>query len=114
MIRSVTEEFPEEWQITVTVERSGGRDRLGNTLPSTTHEIASCILGVGASMEQAGLTDISLTTLPLYAPVGADIKSTDVIVVPAHPAYSGMQGRYSVKGRVKSHPLGVEALLQGA
>ena len=99
MIQSVVDSFPADWRITVTVRRGGGVDRWGDPLPDTTHEVADCLIGEATSDEVEQFSEVSRLDAVMYAPVAADVVSTDSIDAPAS-AWSPPR-----KWRVAGHPL---------
>lgn len=109
MITSVTRSFPASWRFSVAVERSPGRDEYGVPLPAVEHEVSDCMVSTTASEDQAR-SDHPDTTAWLYAPVGADFKATDTVVIPASPLW--VHGRFVVTGRPSPTPLGMSVPLK--
>jgi len=109
VIRSVTRVFPPSWRFTAVVERSGGRDEFGVPLDSVSHEVTDCLIGTATSEEQAR-SDSPDTTAWLYAPVGADFRANDRVIVPDSPVR--LSGVFVVTGRPTPSPLGVSVPLR--
>lgn len=73
--------FPYGW--TVQVIRMGGRDRDGDRLPDSTHElhgvaVAPAVSNIG--VDGAEQADAIAVSARLYAPMGADIRPGDRVV----------------------------------
>lgn len=66
---------------TITVRR-GGKDRYGDTLPTTDHQVEGCIWAPTTSTEANDASVTTTTGLTLYAPYGADIRATDAVLLP--------------------------------
>lgn len=74
---------------TVTVERPGGTDRYGDSLPAATRTVAGCIFAPRSSAEGSalggrvlGTPNTVITGITGYLPADAAITATDVIVRP--------------------------------
>lgn len=108
---SIVGDFPREWLVTVTVRRSGGRDRRGNAQPAVEHEIARCLVSTQSSAEDAqARSDAPGTVAWLFAAPGADVVSTDHVVVPDGPFWPS--GLFQVSGESDKTPLGVRVPLR--
>ena len=82
--------------ITVTVQRPGGVDRFGDpTGDAVEHEIAGCAFAPEQSREQTDRRQTVSTPAMLYAPYGADLRTTDKVLVPG-------QGTFHVGGKPAS------------
>lgn len=86
--------FP--YGVTLTVNRSGGRDRYGNPLPGTSHTIDDCALAPTGSTEMVNGQATVIDQDTVYADYGADVEPRDEIVVPAGQPIS--PGVYQVDG----------------
>ena len=95
--------------MTVTVKRGGGFDRWGDPLPSTTHEIADCLIGEASSEELEQFSDVASLDGVLYGPVAADVVNTDSIDSPT-TAYSPARS-WRVAGHPMHGPLGTKVPL---
>lgn len=73
---------PKEWQLTITVERTG-RDEFGDPLPATSHEIRGCLIGTQQTTDIVDNRAIITTTRMLTAPVAVDLCDGDKITAPA-------------------------------
>lgn len=108
---SVTAMF-DGWKVSVLVKRSGGRDAKGDPTPGTEHTVPDFLIVASESTEpiQDRAEDPSTSAVG-YGPVGADIRSTDRIVVPDGHL---MAGTYEVVGRPGFYPLGTVVGLKEA
>lgn len=106
---SVTRGFPSSWRVTVNVQRSGGTDPKGIPLPTTEHEVADCLVSRDASEEQARMSDPE-TTCWLYAPVGSDFATGDIVEIPPGPYWPS--GTHQATGRPSPYPLGMSVPLK--
>lgn len=106
--------FPSSWRCTVTVERPGGRDPKGNLLPGTSHEVRDCLVTTQTSEEEPqSRAEAPETSAYVYAPAGADFRSTDAVVVPESvPPRLWPSGRFQVSGDVDFGPLGARVPLR--
>ncbi|HEY1177858.1 MAG TPA: hypothetical protein VGF17_17010 [Phytomonospora sp.] len=110
-IVSVTEYF-DGWKTDVTVKRSGGRDAKGNPTPATDHTEQDVLVVPSESVEPVQARSEDPTTSAVaYMRVGADVKSTDRIVVPVS---HWMAGTYEVIGDPGPYPLGTVVALRRA
>lgn len=96
--------FPADWKTPVTVTR-GGRDRKGNPLPTTTHQVDDCLVGWRSTVDPVDRADLSSDTAVIAARVGSDFADRDLITIPDGPWPSGS---WTVNGAPKPTPLGVE------
>lgn len=71
--------------VTVTIERPGGTDRYGNTLPGTSHIVEGCAVAPRSSEERTDGQATVITGRSLYAPAGADITAGDAVVLNGAP-----------------------------
>lgn len=85
----------------VTVQRPGGFDRSGKPLPSVDHTVSGCAAAPAGSTEYVNGVSTVIDKDTLYAPPGADIKATDLVVVPAGQAID--PGTYNVDGRAQQY-----------
>ena len=100
---SVTAMF-DGWKTDVTVKRSGGRDAKGDPTPGTEHAVSDVLVVPSESTEPiSDRAEDPSTSAVAYGPVGADVQSTDRIVVPDGHL---MAGTYEVVGRPAFYPLG--------
>lgn len=108
---SVTAMF-DGWKTDVLVKRSGGRDAKGDPIPGTEHTVTDVLVVASESSEpiQDRAEDPS-TSAVAYGPVGADVRFTDRIVVPAGHL---MAGTYEVVGDPAFYPLGTVVGLRRA
>lgn len=102
--------FPASWRFTAIVVRSGGRDPKGNPLPETEHPLPDCMMDPGTTTEPIDRSDVPTTTAWLHCLPGADVVSTDRIVVPEGMFWSA--GTYAVDGDPKRTPLGTSIPLR--
>jgi hypothetical protein len=80
--------------ITVTVKRSGGTDRYGNTLPGTTHTVSDCAIAPAGSTE----SDVDSATVEwdldlLCGDTEADVNAQDAVLLPGDPSTYQVHGR---------------------
>lgn len=103
-MRSVTAMFPASWRCTVVVSRTG-RNSDGDPVPPSKHDVPDCLVARRSTSDPIDRSELTDTSAVLYAPIGADVISTDQITVPAgHP----MAGTYAVDGDPGGWALGVE------
>lgn len=109
-----TRHFPAAWRTTVTVHRGGGRDPKGNPIPGEDHEVADCLVTTQSSTEEPqSRSEAPETTAYIYAPAGADFRSTDAVTVPESvPPRRWPSGRFQVSGEPGFGPLGVRVPLR--
>lgn len=107
---NLTAQFPDTFQVTVTVERSGGTDSRGNPTPGTSHEVDDCLVTTQSSDEEAR-TALPDTSAYVYAPAGSDFAPKDIVVVP-EGARLWPWGRFIVNGDPDFGPLGVRVQLR--
>lgn len=105
----ITASFPAHWRFVAVVERPGGRDEFGVPLPGTSHVVADCLISTTASEDQVR-SDSPDTTAWVYAPIGADFKANDRVMVPESPLW--LHGEFVVTGRPSPTPLGVSVPLR--
>lgn len=108
---SITAMF-QGWKTDVTVRRSGGRDAKGDPIPGSEHTVPDVLVVASESSEpiQDRAEDPS-TSAVAYGPVGADVRSTDRIVVPGTHL---MAGTFEVIGDPAFYPLGTVIALRRA
>jgi hypothetical protein len=116
MSLSVAERMPPFWRTPVTVRRSGGRDPKGNPLPGSTHTVPDCLISTQSSADEPqSRSEAPETTAYLYAPAGADFRSTDDIEVPESvPPRLWPSGMFHVSGEPDYTPMGVRVPLRRA
>ena len=108
---SVTAMF-DGWKTDVTVKRSGGRNAKGDPTPGSEHTLHNVLIVPASSVEPIGdRAEDPSTSAVAYCEVGADVKSTDRIVVPDMHL---MAGTYEVVGRPGFYPLGTVVGLKEA
>lgn len=73
--------------ITVTVERPGGLTRFGDRLPAVSHQVRDCAFYPSNSTEDVTQRDTVVADGYLLAPYGADIKSSDIVLLPGGNRY---------------------------
>lgn len=78
-------EIQDRFALTVTVRRGGGRDRFGDPKPSTTHTISGCVKWPRVTGETDDYSQGVSTGYQLALPPGADIVSTDEVLLPDEP-----------------------------
>lgn len=110
-VAGLTARFPSDWRCTITVQRGGGRDRDGDPVAATEHTIPDCLVGARATKDPVDRSDLTDSTAVAYAPVRADVVSTDVVVVPEGHFMAGV---YHVDGDPGFWPLGTEIPLRRA
>lgn len=87
------------YTVTLTIRRPAGTDRYGDPLPATDHAEPGCIVaptsgdsGSAVSSEHTDLRDTVITGRVVYAPINADIRATDEIVIPGEPGIWQVNG----------------------
>lgn len=108
---SIVDQFPVEWRVDVTVDRSGGTDPKGNALPAVRHTVPGCLVTTQASDEEAR-TDLPDTSAYLFARPGADFTTGDRVTVPEGDGRLWPWGRFVVNGDVDYGPLGTRVQLR--
>ena len=102
----------DEWKTDVLVKRSGGRNAKGDPTPGSEHILADILIAPSESSEPiSDRAEDPSTSAVAYAAVGADVKSTDRVVVPAGHL---MAGTYEVIGDPAFYPLGTVVALRRA
>ena len=97
------------WTTTVTVIKTGGRDDDGDVLESTSYSQSDCLVALRSTNDPVDRSSVNTAEAILYAPVDADIDSTDRIEVPEG---SFLPGTWAVDGHVMHWPFGVEVPLR--
>lgn len=82
---------------TATVNRGGGRDRFGNPIAGTTHDVEDCAAAPAGSTELVNGEAVVIAQEALYAPYDADLNSQDTVTIPAAQPITA--GRYQVDGQ---------------
>lgn len=109
MIRSIVSAFPPEWRVVVTVKRGGGLDRHGKVIPASSHTVSDCLIGEATTEEVERFSTVAALDAVLFAPVRADVRSTDQIDSPAS-AFAPAR-RWRVSGEPLFSPLGTKVPL---
>jgi len=100
------------WKTDVTVKRSGGRSPKGDPTPGSEHTLHNWLIVPQSSAEPImDRAEDPETSAVGYGEVGADVKSTDRVVVPAGHL---MAGTYEVIGDPAFYPLGTVVALRRA
>jgi len=108
---SITAMF-DGWKTDVLVKRSGGRDAKGDPTPGSEHTLPNWLIVPSESSEPiADRAEDASTSAVGYGEVGADVKSTDRVIVPAGHL---MAGTYEVNGDPAFYPLGTVVGLRRA
>lgn len=103
----IVAKYPAAWRTEVIVIRGGGRDDRGNPRPVEEIPLADCLIGPRSTADAGGTSDLTSSDMSLYRDPDPAFKfqPTDRIRVPAGAANAG---DWSVDGRPKEFPLGVE------
>lgn len=103
----IVSRFPAHWRTSVTVLRAGGRDPKGNPLPAVEIPLADCLIGPRSTGEPVPGSSLTASDMSLYRdPDPAfTFQPADRIIVPEGALNAG---EWSVDGRSKEFPLGVE------
>lgn len=100
-------------RITVTVERPGGTDRYGISLPGTSHTIDNCLVVPRGSEERTDGQATVITGQSLYTTSpGGDLASQDLVVLNGDPQDG--DERWQVEGDPGAWGFGLEAVLTRA
>lgn len=99
--------FPASWLTSVTVLRDGGRDPKGNPLPATEIPLDRCLIGPRSTGESVAGSSLTSSDMSIYRDLDPTFRfqPADRIRVPAGALNAG---EWSVDGRPKEFPLGVE------
>lgn len=103
----IVSRFPASWLTEIVVMRGGGRDDRGNPLPIEEITLEQCLVGPRSTTERAGRDDLTSSAMSIYRDPDPNFRflPTDQIRVPDGALNSG---DWSVDGRPKEYPLGVE------
>lgn len=111
--------LPDDWKTAVVRTTQGGRDPSGNWVDGVEVEVAGCMIAPGTSAEEGQFSDITSSTVRLFAPVEEDAytppeqavwTSGDTVVTPPG---SILPGRWQVVGKPVRWPAGWELRLEG-
>ena len=107
----IVKRFPKSWRVDVIVLRNGGRDPKGNPRPDEEIPLKDCLIGPRLMNDPVDHSDVSASELYLYRDPDPEFRfrTTDRIRVPSG---ARMAGDWSVDGRPKEWPLGVEVGLE--
>lgn len=100
--------FPEEWYVTPSRVRGGGRDAKGGVLPSTTQELPRCLVAPGAGSDPQDWSAVVEGVVTLYCTEPLDLQNRDTVVIPEGQY---MAGRWLVDGPTGQWPMGTTARL---
>lgn len=105
--KGIVASFPKSWRTSVTVLRAGGRDPKGNPLPAVEIPLADCLIGPRTTTEPVTGTSLTSSDMSIYRDPDPNFKfqTADRIIVPVGALNAG---EWSVDGRSKEFPLGVE------
>ncbi|PQP24161.1 hypothetical protein [Rhodococcus opacus] len=111
--------FPHGETVTV-IRHTAGKDRNGDPLPGSdsAHTIEKCGIAWASAAGSVGTSENTdrreavLSTVTLYAPVGADILSTDHVVLPDGDKYRVVGKPTRWRSPFTGREFGVEVLLK--